>query len=601
MCSQINATLHNPRVAVLSNTVRHPIIALCKATCGLVHRFKSRRHKSKVVALSNQASTHHSNFTVSSEKTAVTADVHLDRQAVGACLTLDNKPQRLSNAPEILGSEGAGDVDMPKFKPIDCNLLALVILSPERPPSNVLLASNPKLCDTGNGHFTACAPSSAAPQQRGRSTSSRGKGKKGEQSQRKKKGGDGKKNPNEGGNDGGKKRTWCRHPVVKDKRKLFDCPFHKYDAVRYHTCRAFSRFCDLKKHIERQHLLAEDTYHCTSCRDEFSQISDRDEHMRKEPSCQPLTIVDTGMMLEDEYSPVRNGLHAMAASGSTNEEKWNFLWNAIFETDPPSHYIQDTATIENAELSSIRYPSNRNTQTSVAQFTGTPSLHNYNNDALGTGNAQVFGNHSFGNQAYHGQPLDTQSSNPQYLQSYDAGLSGSGYPHAFETQSLHTQPLMQPTGRQPFSTQPSGTQYLPSLSVELTGSGSYQGFTAQPSFDTQPSVTRFSSTRSLGTYDAEPLGNVNSHAFDAQSPGGYHPQLLGVPNLSYRTNQFTDPQPVYNHSAQFSDGDSLYSLSNVDTRSLSERRASALEDSDAWTETHETPEPQYRNRHWRGP
>ncbi|KAJ4172233.1 hypothetical protein NW754_002424 [Fusarium falciforme] len=604
MCSQTNVTVRNLGVTTLPNTARHPLIAVIKATCNFIHPFKPKRQKS---ALSNQASTYHCNFPVSSETAAATADVHPGRQAVGAFLTLDNELQHVSNAPGSLGSEGTEDLD--KAKLINCKQLTLVILSSDRPPSNILRSSYLKLCDVGNDHVKTCAPSSAAPQ-RGRPTSGKANGKKGEQGQRKKKGADGKKSPDDGGNDGGKKRKWFSHPIVKDKRKLLDCPFHKHNAIQYHACRAYSRFCDLKKHIERRHFFSEDTNHCPRCRMEFSQGSvgkeSRDEHMREEPSCAPLTVADTGMMLEEEYAPVRQELDKMAATGVSNEEKWNYLWTAIFGTDAPPHYIQDTTTIENAEMPSIQYLGNRTTQPSGVESSGTRPSHNYNTEPSSHGSTQVFGNHSLSNQSYD-PSLDIQSSSQQYSQNYNGGFLGGGYPQGFDTQSLLNRPFaMQPVDTQSFNPHPSTTQYLNNYSAELSGSGNPQSFANQP-FDTQPSGTRFSSTRSHGTYNAESLSSGPTQAFDPLPFVNYHPQALGMQNLSYRNNQFADTQPLSSHTAQFpgrsnaqlSDGDSFYSLSNADTQSLLERCPPGLEDSDAWTEAAETPVLQHRNRHRR--
>ncbi|UPK99986.1 hypothetical protein LCI18_010921 [Fusarium solani-melongenae] len=324
------------RVTGLSHTARRPIKVLEKAARSILHRFKSRRHKSLVVSVSNHGSTSHSNFDVSSDKAATTADVPPVKQAE-TCPTLDYKPRDFSSSPEIFGS--APTFEDAKVRGIDPRLLAIAgaILELLLP---IPLLPQPKLCDFDNVLLKTC-PRSPENAPRGHRHGSDRKEHK--RTKRNLRGGSSKGDPdddgNDGeGNDGRKKPDGPRYPESSTMPRLFDCPFHKSDPVRYQCCNGYERFCDVKLHIERRHLLKEEKPYCPNCRIEFSRggRAARDLHMRG--ICSKRSIRETGMLLPAEWNVWKRDLRQIG-DNAPGEPKWNYMWAKIFDSPPPSPYV----------------------------------------------------------------------------------------------------------------------------------------------------------------------------------------------------------------------------------------------------------------------
>ncbi|KAM0420958.1 hypothetical protein ACHAPT_011201 [Fusarium lateritium] len=176
-------------------------------------------------------------------------------------------------------------------------------------------------------------PSSSAPR------SGRRREKKGKQRQRDD--GNGGDSGDEG-NDGSGKRDGYRHLEVENMPVLFECPFHKSDMVRYHDCKGYPRFCDLMQHIKRRHFMREDRYYCTRCRIEFTQdnpAASQDRHTR-DGTCSIATTEKSGVMLPDEYDALKKHLDKMGSNVSS-ERKWDYLWCQIFDSNPPSPYVEN--------------------------------------------------------------------------------------------------------------------------------------------------------------------------------------------------------------------------------------------------------------------
>ncbi|KAI8650332.1 hypothetical protein NCS57_01366400 [Fusarium keratoplasticum] len=335
MCTELPSKLKHPPLTRLCDLVMHPLDAFANIIRHIIHCFKSKRDKAPVVEVSNQPSVCHSNFS-GSEDVAVTTYALPSRQAA-TCLTLDCTP------PSVLASfiKALGLIICQVFI---LRLLAITVLLRKLPFFHPLLVFLPRLGDFSHGHFKTCpqtGQSSAPSSHSHRRRDEKRQDKKGKQRQRGDRNGD---NPNEEGNDGSRKPDGLRFPQFDPEVKLFDCPFHKYDPARYQSCRGYSRLCDLKQHIERQHVLGEGKYYCTRCRIEFVQGNNpeasRDRH-RRARACLIATIEEAGVILPEEYDSWKEGLKHIGRS----VDKWNYIWSNIFHSDPPSPHVEDVVSV----------------------------------------------------------------------------------------------------------------------------------------------------------------------------------------------------------------------------------------------------------------
>ncbi|KAL2672192.1 hypothetical protein Neosp_012893 [[Neocosmospora] mangrovei] len=330
------AKLQDSPVTRLCDFVLHPIDAFANVIRDLLHLFKSKRHKEVVVEASNQASTSHSNLSAS-ENVAVTTCVQPSHQAA-TCLTSGYALW------DFLTGYTKG-LDLIVFQVLISKLLAITILVHKLPFFNPLFILLPRLCNFAHGHFKTCpqtGQSSKAPSRQRRRAEKR-QDKKGKQRQR---GDDNGDNPDDEGDDGSRKPDGLRFPKFDPMAKLFDCPFHKHDPARYQGCKGYLRFCDLKQHIERQHVLREDRYHCSRCRIEFVPVDDPEarykRHMRAHGPCLEATIEETGVILPGEYKTWKESF----LSSNSNDQpvtKWQKIWIDIFHCVPPCPYVEDLA------------------------------------------------------------------------------------------------------------------------------------------------------------------------------------------------------------------------------------------------------------------
>ncbi|KAI8711403.1 hypothetical protein NCS52_01403600 [Fusarium sp. LHS14.1] len=325
--------LQDSPVTRLCDFVLHPIDAFASVIRDLLHRFKSKRHKAVVVEASNQTSTSHSNLS-ESENVAVTTYVQPSHQAA-TCLMLGHTLWAF-----LIGCTKG--LDLILFQVLVSKLLAITILVHKFPLFSPILILLPRLCDFAHGHFKTCTQtgqSSKAPSRQRRRAEKR-QDKKGKQRDDNRDGnGD---DPGDEGNDDNRKPDGLRFPIFDFTSRLFDCPFHKHDPVRYQGCKGYLRFCDLKQHIERQHVLRKDKYHCSRCRIEFVHGDDPgasyETHMRAHRPCLRATIEETGVILPGEYDTWKQGFL------SSNEHpviKWQKIWINIFRGVVPCPYVED--------------------------------------------------------------------------------------------------------------------------------------------------------------------------------------------------------------------------------------------------------------------
>ncbi|RSL47467.1 hypothetical protein CEP54_013381 [Fusarium duplospermum] len=349
----------------LSNTARRPIKALSRVTRSIFHRFKPRRYKSHVDSVSNQGLASHSNFDVSIDKTAVTTYVQPVQQAE-TCPTLDHKPRDFSISPEIFGS--APIFEDVKARGIDPLLLAIAGATLKLLFPIALLLPQPKVCDFENVLFKTCPQYSEHASQRHRQGSDRRDHKRAKRGQRGESNrGEPDDDGNDGndgeGNDGGKKPDGLRYPESGDMPKLFDCPFRKSNPRRFNCCNGYERFCDLKLHIMRRHLLGEGKPYCPNCRDEFFRggRAARDRHMRG--NCPERSIQQTGMLLPAEWEEWKSGLEHLGAN-APGKRKWKYLWQKISNARLPSPYVE----LANAEVYRRRAEVSLSTTLSVLMY-----------------------------------------------------------------------------------------------------------------------------------------------------------------------------------------------------------------------------------------
>ncbi|KAM6506196.1 hypothetical protein FSOLCH5_014381 [Fusarium solani] len=334
MYYQPPAKLQDGPVTRLCDFVLHPIDAFANVIRDLLHRFKSKRHKAVVVEASNQGSTCHSNLSAS-ENVAVTTHVQPSHQAA-TCLTSGYASR------DLLAGCTKG-LDLIVFQVLVSKLLAITILVHKLPFFNPLFTLLPRLCDFAHGHIRTCPQtdqSSKAPSRQRRRAEKRQENK-GKQRQG---GDDNGDDPDDEGSDGSRKPDGLRFPIFDFMVRLFDCPFHKFDPVRYQGCKGYLRFCDLKQHIERQHVLREDKYHCPSCRIEFVHGDDPkasyERHMRAQRRCLKATIEETGVILPEEYNTWKQ---TFLSSNNDPVTKWQKIWRKIFHCEPPWPYVEDLA------------------------------------------------------------------------------------------------------------------------------------------------------------------------------------------------------------------------------------------------------------------
>ncbi|KAF4991829.1 hypothetical protein FDECE_13900 [Fusarium decemcellulare] len=194
-------------------------------------------------------------------------------------------------------------------------------------------------------------PSSCASGQKRPPTDDAKRSKK-DKRQRKGGGGDGD-GPNGGGGGGGgggngrknnKPPHGHRYPPPTDAVDKFECPFYKYNPVRYQDCRGLCmpRLSDVTQHIDRRHVL-KDAVYCPRCRLEFfgaGAEARRDAHLQPR-TCPVVNIRDSGVILPREYEEIKNALH----SGLSRDEKWNKIYEmCIARPLPLSPYVETETT-----------------------------------------------------------------------------------------------------------------------------------------------------------------------------------------------------------------------------------------------------------------
>lgn len=198
--------------------------------------------------------------------------------------------------------------------------------------------------DSGNGYFKTCAdtPTTQSGHFTHQGAQQDQQGDQGAQGGR----GDEEKDDLDGeGNNGGKKRDGHRFSKQKEVQKMFECPFRRSEPGRYQqTCNVYPRFCDLKLHIKRQHLLSEKKPYCPNCRYEFVEGSNPRQRLDRHQAantCQKLSAKDTGVLLPKEYKDWEKPFTKKGSKASV-VDKWIGLWDVIFKSTPPSPYFQDT-------------------------------------------------------------------------------------------------------------------------------------------------------------------------------------------------------------------------------------------------------------------
>ncbi|KAF5701578.1 ankyrin protein 3 [Fusarium globosum] len=128
-------------------------------------------------------------------------------------------------------------------------------------------------------------------------------------------------------------------------RQLFECPFYKYDPVRYESCQKFyiSSIVYVTQHIGRLHVLRDDVpesrptiapdkicVYCTWCRHEFRGHGAERRLHNHTTSCparnQPATIEQTGVLLPKEYDELKSEVRSVFG----NAAKWDVIWLKCF-------------------------------------------------------------------------------------------------------------------------------------------------------------------------------------------------------------------------------------------------------------------------------
>ncbi|KAM0083583.1 hypothetical protein ACKRZS_004168 [Fusarium odoratissimum] len=154
-----------------------------------------------------------------------------------------------------------------------------------------------------------------------------------------------------------------RYPQHNDPpRKMFVCPFQKYDPARYTNCLSIraSRLSDIMQHIGMEHVLKgvglergasirleATSVYCTWCRQEFSGLDANRRFLDHYAACvasnNPANIEETGVLVPLEFDELKSEVYRYSVSDDI--AKWNIIWRKCFRTSLiPSPYSEMVAS-----------------------------------------------------------------------------------------------------------------------------------------------------------------------------------------------------------------------------------------------------------------
>ncbi|KAH8878855.1 hypothetical protein GQ53DRAFT_834646 [Thozetella sp. PMI_491] len=135
-------------------------------------------------------------------------------------------------------------------------------------------------------------------------------------------------------------------PASYSSRRLA-CPYYKRDSAKYfssRTCKGpgWTSIARLKEHLYRTHLQSK--YPCPRCYEPFERISDRDDHMRRDPPCKKGEANKAPEGFNKWQEKELRSRKSAYASGS-EADRWHYVYRILFPDDDvrqyPSPYYED--------------------------------------------------------------------------------------------------------------------------------------------------------------------------------------------------------------------------------------------------------------------